>query len=64
IAGAWDWIKEKASSVVGWFGGIPEMIANALAGVGESMWSPFSWASDRIAGAWDWINEKASSVVG
>ncbi|WP_198470745.1 hypothetical protein [Acetomicrobium sp. S15 = DSM 107314] len=40
------------------------MIANALAGVGESMWSPFSWASDRIAGAWDWIKEKASSVVG
>ncbi|WP_269778889.1 hypothetical protein [Acetomicrobium sp. S15 = DSM 107314] len=38
---------------MGWFGGIPEMIANALAGVGESMWSPFSWASDRIAGAWD-----------
>nr|WP_269778843.1 phage tail tape measure protein [Acetomicrobium sp. S15 = DSM 107314] len=50
IAGAWDWIKEKASSVVGWFGGIPEMIANALAGVGEIIWGPFKGALDKIAG--------------
>lgn len=48
VGAAWDYMKDKGSGVVNWFGGVPGMIAKALSGVGDIIFGSLKSGFDKL----------------
>lgn len=50
---AWDWVREKISSTVAWFGSVPGQISNAFRGAFDGLKEAFKSSINWIIGKWN-----------